>query len=315
MVGNSTNERASSLRWKILRQALLPRASHPNPDDETQKGIKRISRRNIHGFNLIPSRLLDKCETTDCNESTSRDARLCYTIPIHGSPKLLLIQRVDDHARLSDFEICNRYNIDNTGVVCSWPSEDVLAYYCLSHADRFRHKKVIELGSGYGLAAFVIAAVTEASEVVISDGNPQVVNYIQHNVEVNSGTFGDTTVKPMMLHWNQEETFDIANAFDIIVASDCTFFKDFHRDLARIVKLLLSKTGSPEAILLSPKRGDSLDMFLEIVKEYGLQFTVTENYDAEVWNRHERFMNGKDRDSWPSYEKDHCYPLLIRITP
>ncbi|XP_054775765.1 calmodulin-lysine N-methyltransferase isoform X2 [Prosopis cineraria] len=312
---NRTNEKASSLRWKILRQALLPRASPPNPDNQAQMDIKRISRRTIYGFNLIPSRLLDKCETDDCDESTSRDACLCYTIPIHGSPRILLIQRVVDRAQLSDFEICNRYNIDNTGVVCSWPSEDVLAYYCLSHADLFRHKKVVELGSGYGLAGFVIAAVTEASEVVISDGNPVVVNYIQRNIEVNSGAFGETTVKPMMLHWNQEEPFDIANTFDIIVASDCTFFKDFHGDLARIVKLLLSKTGSSEAIFLSPKRGNSLDMFLETLKEYGLQFTVTENYEAEVWNRHKKFMDGKDRDSWPSYEKDHCYPLLIRMSP
>ena len=41
-----------------------------------------------------------------------------------------------------------------------------------------RSKKVIELGSGYGLAGLVIAAVTEALEVVISDGNPQVVDCI-----------------------------------------------------------------------------------------------------------------------------------------
>ena len=41
-----------------------------------------------------------------------------------------------------------------------------------------RSKKVIELGSGYGLAGLVIAAVTDALEVVISDGNPQVVDCI-----------------------------------------------------------------------------------------------------------------------------------------
>lgn len=57
-----------------------------------------------------------------------------------------------------------------------WPSEDILAYFCLSHTDMFRSKKVIELGSGYGLAGLVIAAVTDALEIVISDGNPRVVD-------------------------------------------------------------------------------------------------------------------------------------------
>ena len=85
---------------------------------------------------------------------------------------------MDDRANLNDFEICNRYDIDNTGLVCHWPSEDILAYFCLSHTDMFRSKKVIELGSGYGLAGLVIAAVTDALEIVISDGNPQVVDCI-----------------------------------------------------------------------------------------------------------------------------------------
>ncbi|KAI4327742.1 hypothetical protein L6164_020167 [Bauhinia variegata] len=308
-----TDVKASALRWKILRHALLRHPSPSTPDEQTQMGIKHTSRRANHGFNLIPSHLLDEPQRENC--FGSRDARVCYTLPVHGAPQLFLSQRVDNHAPLRDFEICNRYNIDNTGLICNWPSEDVLAYYCLSHKDLFRSKKVIELGAGYGLAGFVIAAVTEASEVTISDGNPQVVNYIQNNIEINSGVFGDTMAKSMMLHWNQEEIFNIANTFDFIVASDCTFFKDFHKDFARIIKLLLSNAGSAEAILLSPKRGDSLDMFLEVVKENGLHFSVTENYDTEIWKRHERLMNGEDKDSWPNYEKDHCYPLLIRITP
>jgi predicted nicotinamide N-methyase len=41
---------------------------------------------------------------------------------------------------------------------------------------------VLELGSGYGLAGFAIAACTDASEVIISDGNPQVVNCILFNI-------------------------------------------------------------------------------------------------------------------------------------
>lgn len=50
-----------------------------------------------------------------------------------------------------------------------------------------RYKRVIELGSGYGLAGLVIAAITEASEVVISDGNPQVVDCILYLFTFDDG--------------------------------------------------------------------------------------------------------------------------------
>ena len=55
----------------------------------------------------------------------------------------------------------------------------VFSYLLLLHTFYLgwcRGKRVIELGSGYGLAGLVIAAATEASEVVVSDENPQVVN-------------------------------------------------------------------------------------------------------------------------------------------
>lgn len=91
-----------------------------------------------------------------------------------------------------------------------------------------------------------------------------------------------------------------------------TFFKEFHKGLAQLVQCLLKKVGPSEALFVSPKRGDSLDKFLEEIKDTGLHFSVTAKYDAEIWRRHQSFMNGDD--SWPSYEKDHCYPLLVRIT-
>ncbi|XP_057994182.1 calmodulin-lysine N-methyltransferase isoform X3 [Hevea brasiliensis] len=163
-----------------------------------------------------------------------------------------------------------------------WPSEEVLAYFCLSHADMFRSKRVIELGSGYGLAGLVIAATTEAVEVVISDGNPQVVDYIQHNMDTNSGAFGSTKVRSMTLNWDQAEASNISNTFDVIVASDCAFFKEFHKGLAFAVKLLLRNAGISEAIFFSPRRGNSLDKFLEEIEENGMHFCVTENYDTEV---------------------------------
>uniref|UniRef100_A0A0E0CXW1 Calmodulin-lysine N-methyltransferase n=1 Tax=Oryza meridionalis TaxID=40149 RepID=A0A0E0CXW1_9ORYZ len=117
----------ASLRWRILRRALLARSA-----------------------------------------STSRAP---------GSRKLNLVYRREDSLELNDIVASNRYNIDTTGLVCCWPSEEVLAYYCINHSDMFRSKKVLELGSGYGLAGLAIAASTDADEVVISDGNPQLNRY------------------------------------------------------------------------------------------------------------------------------------------
>ncbi|XP_062102586.1 calmodulin-lysine N-methyltransferase isoform X2 [Humulus lupulus] len=308
----NNNNKTSSLRWTLLRQALL-RRTPPQPsaaEGQSESTIKRISRKAMHGFNLIPYQLVNNDSDAILNrQNNSRDATLCYTLPIDGAPKLFLTQRVNNVADISDLEFCNKHDIDNTGLVCQWPSEDVLAYFCLSHADLFRSKRVIELGSGYGLAGLVIAAVTEASEIIITDGNPQVVNYIEHNIDANSRAFGATKVKSMALHWNQDEISNISYSFDLIVASDCTFFKECHKGLAQVVKNLLRKVGPCEAIFFSPKRGDSLDKFLDEIKENGLHFSITEDYDAEIWKRHQSFMN-EDHDTWPSYEKDHCYPLL-----
>ncbi|KAF4346997.1 hypothetical protein F8388_014246 [Cannabis sativa] len=160
-------------------------------EGQSQNTIKRISRKAMQGFNMIPYHLVNEDSEEEAiilnrrnGNYNSKDATLCYTLPIHGNGalnnKLFLTQRVNNVADISDLEFCNKHDIDNTGL---WPSEDVLAYFCLSHADLFMihfcfltllgSKRVIELGSGYGLAGLVIAAVTDATEVIISDGNPQ----------------------------------------------------------------------------------------------------------------------------------------------
>ncbi|XP_058098902.1 calmodulin-lysine N-methyltransferase isoform X2 [Magnolia sinica] len=221
-VGPST----ASLRWAILRRAFIsPRLSSSRSDRISQMDIKSISRKAACGFNLIPCHVLNGPAIEETSLKVKdldghRDACMCYVLPMGRTTRLVLIQRGENHVNLNDFEICSIYDIDNTGLVCRWPSEDVLAYFCLTHADMFRSKRVLELGSGYGLAGLTIATNTDAVEVVISDGNPQVVDYIQRSIHANTELFGHTEVKPMTLHWNQGQVSQMLNTFDIIVASD-----------------------------------------------------------------------------------------------
>ncbi|KAL5986028.1 hypothetical protein ACLOJK_028018 [Asimina triloba] len=140
-------------------------------------------------------------------------------------------------------------------------------------------KRVLELGSGYGLAGLTIAVGTDASEVVISDGNPQVVDCIL------------LTILQDVIH----------------------FPREFHESLAATVKSLLKDSDRSEALFFSPKRGDSLDKFLEKIVKIGLQFEVIEKYDTNIWEQHLKFQSGDD-SSWPNYDTDHSYPLLVRIT-
>lgn len=107
-------------------------------------------------------------------------------------------------------------------------------------------------------------------------------------------------------------TFLCAEVFWFQLSFCSTFFKEFHGALVRTIKSLLKEEGPSEAMLFSPRRGDSLDKFLVEVKDSGLHFSTDEMYDAEVWKCHQGFIKGDD--SWPNYEMDHCYPLLVRIT-
>ena len=66
--------------------------------------------------------------------------------------------------------------IDNTGNVRVWPSEEFLAVWCLVEDERWKDKSVLELGAGKsGLAGLAISSLNTAKSVIITDGNEECV--------------------------------------------------------------------------------------------------------------------------------------------
>ncbi|KAJ7549211.1 hypothetical protein O6H91_07G045700 [Diphasiastrum complanatum] len=300
---------AAFLRWRILRRALLP-TSGKLCDDE----LVKVSRVPAGRYNLLHCHQVVSSQLINSDTKARRDVLLEYTLPSSKNDlkKLLLWQRANDHNNPQNLIAFQEHHVDYTGVVCLWPAEEVLTHFCVSNPEIFRGKHVIEIGAGYGLGGLAIAAWTNALAVTISDGNPMVVDYINCNISANAHAFGATEVSAALLDWSTEDALS-ERKFDVIVGADCTFRKELHLDLAHTIKRLLDASEGSHAILFSPSRGASLETFVEVAKTLLLHVDICMMYDTQVWDLHQQYL-GPDKQLWPNYDDDHCYPLLVSIS-
>ncbi len=92
-------------------------------------------------------------------------------------------------------------------------------------------------------------------------------------------------------------------------ASCSTFFKDFHLDLAHTIKGLLGVSDGCQAILFSPRRGNTLDQFVKACQSAKLNVGITEQYDAHIWSIHKGFLTNDGNSAWPNYDEEpSCCP-------
>ncbi|MCO5581573.1 hypothetical protein L7F22_035461 [Adiantum nelumboides] len=300
----------ASLRWQLLRRHLLPKADHCDDQELIQ-----VSRRPRGRFGLVMIERLPLCEVEE-DEWPNKELRsivVKYQVPVNPVVDLVLIQRKENGACLSDFAYAKENQIDMTGLVGLWPAEEVLTHFCACNPSLFRNKRVLELGSGYGLGGLAIAACTEATEVVLTDGNPQIIEYVKVNIRRNVQVFGTTEVKAHLLNWGDNLPSTFVHSFDIVIAADCTFFRESHLALACSVKGLLKNSGDSQALLFNPQRDGSLHAFLQIARDLRLSVDLKEQYNASVWSIHESLMKGETQ-RWCNYDMDHCYPLLAVLT-
>lgn len=158
-----------------------------------------------------------------------------YRHPLLPAPLFVRIEKKP--VQLSDM-----IGFNNTGNICVWPSEEILADYCLQNFQEFSGKSICEIGAGMtGLAALCVAIAAHSSSVLITDGNTASVENLRVCIERNSACL-TTTVSASELAWTKDSfTFlDPAQLFDIILCADCLFFLETHRGLVRLIRSLLN---------------------------------------------------------------------------
>lgn len=281
-------------RWQILAKVLGGKKK------TNSLNLSPVSVRRFNSFSLL------KNKPTVDNVPSETDATWHeYTCP--GGSKNLSI-----NIRLLPKEVSfdSIFGFNNTGNVCIWPSEEVLAYYCLKHSNMFSGKRICELGGGMTcLAGICVAAASNATHVQLTDGNENSVKNVHHIVKHNRARniFGNTDVHARCLRWGTDlDSCKHLEKFDYILSADCLFFEEGRMDLIDTIDFLLKPGG--EALVFAPTRKNSFNEFLQLASSVFF-CSVVEKYDDVVWKSHLEMLS----QSSGVYEKDLHYPILLLL--
>ena len=291
-------------RWDILKQAIL------NRPRELVYGNRSVSIRNFEGYSLFTKKFilspLMHSWTTSPHSDIDRTPGRWYLFSSTQQEYPHLQIRV----KLLTGAVSKRdmVGFDNTGNICIWPAEEVLAYHMLSIHRELQDTNICELGGGMtGFAGLVAALTQKPKRVLVSDGNELSVDNCRVVIAGNTGEFVDTQIMSDVIKWGEVACYEkYKGYFDLVISADCLFFDTVHRELLSTIAYLLR--GGGRAILLAPNRGATLTAFCELARELFV-VEVSEKYNDIVWDRHVSSLA-----EYPnSYSRDLHYPIMINL--
>jgi len=143
-----------------------------------------------------------------------KDAKIVETVmPLTSGIRLYLLSHDYPQEALTDEERCVLMDEPPFWAFC-WSSGQVLAQWIRGFRENVSGKRILDFGSGSGIAA-IAAALSGAREVIALDTDPLACEAIRANAELNGVTVA--TADSLDL---------VAGDFDVILAADILYDRD-----------------------------------------------------------------------------------------
>ena len=304
MAGCREGTTSAKARWQMLREALVSsKRSLSQQQSQSPFSVRRFSSFDLFDVHEEPT----SCRQHDTDENADSFRWLNYSYS-SAEAQLLAVNvaiLTEKAPRLQEL-----VGFNNTGNVCMWPSEEVMAFFCLENLDQFTGTAVCELGAGMvGLAGIFLASSHKPRQVVITDGNTKSVENLKRTVAENVSKFGTTSVSAEELLWDPDTLASSASgSYDHIFCADCLFFEDLHVSLAQVICKLLRPDGTCH--IFAPRRGQSMQLFCSRAETW-FSIELIENYSELVWRNHEENCHKLQPNRL--YDPDIHYPVYLKL--
>lgn len=290
-------------RWKILAKVLRKDSEETVSSSGEEFGEEQTaSVRRFKSFDLLRQDSFEDHMTLNCLGKPENWYKYSVLLDGEGQQEFTVnIHHVERQLTASDL-----MGFNNTGNICVWPSEEALTAYVLSDVAAYSDKWILELGGGFTcLAGLMLSKYAKPYAVHLTDGNDVSVENVKKTVCLNELA---CYTKCSVLKWEDVSARATAEAgkFDVILSADCLFFDEARSSLVETIWYYMAPRG--EAIIMAPRRGKTMAMFVGECTRRGFAVEITQRYNETIWKRHEELMMTSGL-----YDEDLHYPVLLRL--